>query len=153
MKCGQLVKNVKLFSKDIFDFDAESLISQSDFLEKRHTIMDAIKFVEQEFITGKTFPDFKAGDTVNVHYKIREGVKERIQQYQGIVLQRRNAGLSETFTVRKISNGVGVERIFPLYSANIDKIELLSRGKVRRARLFYLRDAKGKNAKVKEKRG
>ncbi|MDP1728087.1 MAG: 50S ribosomal protein L19 [Bacteroidota bacterium] len=115
--------------------------------------MDAIKFVEQEFITGKTFPDFKAGDTVNVHYKIREGVKERIQQYQGIVLQRRNAGLSETFTVRKISNGVGVERIFPLYSANIDKIELLSRGKVRRARLFYLRDAKGKNAKVKEKRG
>ncbi len=144
---------MKLFLKDIFDFDAESLISQSDFLEKRHTIMDAIKFVEQEFITGKTFPDFKAGDTVNVHYKIREGVKERIQQYQGIVLQRRNAGLSETFTVRKISNGVGVERIFPLYSANIDKIELLSRGKVRRARLFYLRDAKGKNAKVKEKRG
>ncbi len=115
--------------------------------------MDAIKFVEQEFLQGKSFPEFKAGDTVNVHYKIREGVKERIQQYQGIVIQRRNAGLSETFTVRKISNGVGVERIFPLYSANIDKIELMSRGKVRRARLFYLRDAKGKNAKVKEKRG
>ncbi|MBC7382414.1 MAG: 50S ribosomal protein L19 [Bacteroidia bacterium] len=115
--------------------------------------MDAIKFVEQEFLQGKTFPAFKAGDTVNVHYKIREGVKERIQQYQGIVLQRRNSGISETFTVRKISNGVGVERIFPLYSLNIDKIELMSRGKVRRARLFYLRAAKGKNAKVKEKRG
>lgn len=115
--------------------------------------MDAIKFVEQEFKQGKTFPEFKAGDTVNVHYKIREGAKERIQQYQGIVIQRRNAGLSETITVRKISNGVGVERIFPLFSQNIDKIELVGRGKVRRARLFYLRDAKGKNAKVKEKRG
>ena len=115
--------------------------------------MDAIKFVEQEFTQGKTFPEFNAGDTVNVHYKIREGVKERIQQYQGIVLQRRNAGINATFTVRKISNGIGVERIFPLYSSNIDKIELMSRGKVRRARLFYLREAKGKNAKVKEKRG
>jgi large subunit ribosomal protein L19 len=115
--------------------------------------MDAIKFVEQEFTQEKNFPAFRAGDTVNVHYKIREGNKERIQQYQGIVLQRRNAGLNETITVRKISNGVGVERIFPLYSLNIDKIELVSRGKVRRARLFYLRDAKGKKAKVKERRG
>ena len=115
--------------------------------------MDAIKFVEQEFTQGKSFPAFNAGDTINVHYKIREGSKERIQQYQGIVIQRRNSGLNETITVRKISNGVGVERIFPLFSQNIDKIELVSRGKVRRARLFYLRDAKGKNAKVKEKRG
>ncbi len=123
------------------------------FRKEGNKTMDAIKFVEQEFIADRTFPVFGAGDTVNVHYKIREGVKERIQQYQGIVLQRRNAGLSATFTVRKISNGVGVERIFPLYSHNIDKIELISRGKVRRARLFYLRDATGKNAKVKEKRG
>lgn len=115
--------------------------------------MDAIKFVEQEFTQEKNFPAFRAGDTVNVHYKIREGNKERIQQYQGIVLQRRNAGLNETITVRKISNGIGVERIFPLYSLNIDKIELVGRGKVRRARLFYLRDAKGKKAKVKERRG
>ncbi|MDP3930266.1 MAG: 50S ribosomal protein L19 [Bacteroidota bacterium] len=115
--------------------------------------MDAIKFVEQEFTQGKTFPVFAAGDTINVHYKIREGAKERIQQYQGVVIQRRNAGLSETVTVRKISNGVGVERIFPLYSLNIDKIELVMRGKVRRARLFYLREAKGKNAKIKERRG
>jgi len=115
-------------------------------------VLDAIKIVESEF-TKKDIPAFGAGDTVNVYYKIREGAKERIQQYQGICLQRRNSGLSETFTVRKISNGVGVERIFPLNSPNIDKIELISRGKVRRARLFYLRTAKGKKAKVKEKRG
>lgn len=114
--------------------------------------VEAIKLVESEF-TNKECPSFIAGDTVNVYYKIREGNKERIQQYQGVVLQRRNTGISSTFTVRKISNGVGVERIFPLFSANIDKIEVVSRGKVRRARLFYLRDAKGKKAKVKERRG
>jgi large subunit ribosomal protein L19 len=116
--------------------------------------VEAIKLVESEFTTGKSFPDFKAGDTVNVYYKIKEGNKERVQQYQGVVLQRRNAdGIGATFTVRKISNGVGVERIFPLYSQNIDKIEVVSRGKVRRARIFYLREAKGKAAKIKEKRG
>jgi large subunit ribosomal protein L19 len=114
--------------------------------------MDSIKFVEQEF-TSKQLPDFKSGDTVSVYYKIREGNKERIQQYQGVVMQRRNAGISSSFTVRKISNGIGVERVFPLYGLNIDKIEVVSRGKVRRARLFYLRDAKGKAAKIKEKRG
>jgi large subunit ribosomal protein L19 len=114
--------------------------------------VEAIKLVESEFTTKET-ANFAAGDTVNVYYKIREGNKERIQQYQGVVLQRRNAGISSTFTVRKISNGVGVERIFPLFSGNIDKVELVSRGKVRRARLFYLRDAKGKKAKVKERRG
>ena len=130
----------------------EKVYFRSPILEKNSN-MDAIKFVEQEFTQGKTFPAFAAGDTINVHYKIREGAKERIQQYQGVVIQRRNAGLSETVTVRKISNGVGVERIFPLYSLNIDKIELVMRGKVRRARLFYLREAKGKNAKIKERRG
>ncbi len=131
-----------------------AVLSQSNFL----TIIvmnftDAIKLVESEFTTGKTFPAFKAGDTINVYYKIREGVKERIQQYQGVCLQRRNSSIAETFTVRKISNGVGVERIFPLYSLNIDKIEVVSRGKVRRARLFYLRALTGKAAKIKEKRG
>ncbi len=114
--------------------------------------VDAIKLVESEF-TSNTIPAFKAGDTVNVYYKIKEGAKERIQQYQGVVLQRRNAaGTGATFTVRKISNGVGVERIFPVHSQNIDKIEVIGRGKVRRARLFYLREAKGKAAKIKEKR-
>jgi large subunit ribosomal protein L19 len=115
--------------------------------------VEAIKLVESDFTQGKSIPKFNAGDTINVFYKIKEGAKERIQQYQGIVIQSRNSGLSSTFTVRKMSNGVGVERVFPLYSPNIDKIELISRGKVRRARLFYLREAKGKDAKVKERRG
>lgn len=114
--------------------------------------VEALKLVESEY-TNKTVTNFVAGDTVNVYYKIREGAKERIQQYQGVVMQRRNTGVSSTFTVRKVSNGVGVERIFPLFSANIDKIELITRGKVRRARIFYLREAKGKNAKIKERRG
>jgi large subunit ribosomal protein L19 len=115
--------------------------------------VEAIKLIESEFIADKNLPSFIAGDTVNVYYKIKEGAKERIQQYQGVVLQKRNSGISCTFTVRKMSNGVGVERIFPLFSPNIDKIELISRGKVRRARLFYLRKLTGKKARVKERRG
>jgi large subunit ribosomal protein L19 len=96
-------------------------------------------------------PAFKAGDTVNVHVKITEGNKERIQQYQGVVIQRRNENsMGETFTVRKISNNVAVERIFPLLSPSIDKIELVRKGVVRRARLFYLRTKTGKGAKIKE---
>ena len=114
--------------------------------------MDLIKVIEQEFIKSD-IPAFKSGDTIVVHYKIKEGAKERIQQYQGVVLQRRNSGLNETFTVRKISNSVGVERIFPLHSPNIDKIEVMSRGKVRRSRIYYLRGLTGKKARIKEKRG
>ncbi len=99
-----------------------------------------------------TLPSFNAGDTVNVHVKIKEGNKERIQQYQGVVIQRRNQNSNgETFTVRKVSNGVGVERIFPVLSPSIDKIEVVRLGSVRRARLFYLREAKGKAARIKEK--
>jgi large subunit ribosomal protein L19 len=97
-------------------------------------------------------PHFKAGDRVTVHYKIKEGNKERIQQFQGDVIQRRNGGINEMFTVRKISNGVGVERIFPLHSPYIDKIEVNRRGKVRRARIFYLREQIGKAARIKERR-
>src|SRR6185436_15510991 len=100
----------------------------------------------------KEIPQFKAGDTVTVFYKIIEGNKERIQQYQGVVLQRRGAGASQTFTVRKISNGVGVERIFPLYSPKIDKIVLDKKGVVRRARIFYPRDISGKKARIEEKK-
>lgn len=96
--------------------------------------------------------DFKAGDRVTVHYKIKEGNKERIQLFQGDVLQRRNSGIDEMFTVRKISNGVGVERIFPLHSPFIEKIEVNRRGKVRRARIFYLRKQIGKAARIKERR-
>jgi len=97
-------------------------------------------------------PDFKAGDRITVHYKIKEGNKERIQLFQGDVLQRRNSGIDEMFTVRKISNGVGVERIFPLHSPFIEKIEVNRRGKVRRARIFYLRKQIGKAARIKERR-
>jgi len=113
--------------------------------------MDLIKFVEQEYLKTD-LPNFKAGDKVTVHYKIKEGNKERIQLFQGDVIQRRNSGLNATFTVRKISNGVGVERIFPLHSTNIDKIEVNKIGKVRRSRIFYLRGLSGKAARIVEKR-
>ena len=113
--------------------------------------MDLIKFVEKEYLKAE-LPTFKAGDKVTVHYKIKEGNKERIQLFQGDVIQRRNSGLSATFTVRKISNGVGVERIFPLHSPNIDKIEVNKIGKVRRSRIFYLRQLSGKAARIAETR-
>ena len=114
--------------------------------------MDLVKFVEEQVSTQKEFPSFKSGDTVSVHYKIREGNKERIQIYQGVVIQRNSAGANETFTVRKMSNGVGVERIFPINSPNIDKVEVNSHGKVRRAKLFYLRELTGKAARIKSLR-
>lgn len=113
--------------------------------------MELIKKVEAAYLNND-LPAFKAGDRVTVHYKIREGGKERIQLFQGDVIQRRNSGVNETFTVRKISNGTGVERIFPIHSPNIDKIEVNRRGKVRRARIFYLRELTGKKARIKEKR-
>lgn len=111
-----------------------------------------IKMVEDHFIEKKAFPKFKAGDTITVHYKIREGNKERIQQFQGVVLQRTGNGVTETFTVRKISGNVGVERIFPINSPFIELIEVNKRGVVRRARIFYLRDLRGKKARIKEKK-
>ena len=114
--------------------------------------MDLVKFVEEQVIAKNEFPVFKSGGTVSVHYKIREGNKERIQIYQGVVLQRNSVGANETFTVRKMSNGVGVERIFPINSPNIAKIEVNSHGKVRRAKLFYLRELTGKAARIKSKR-
>ena len=114
---------------------------------------ELIKLFEQEYAEKrKDLPEFKAGDAVNVHVRIREGNKERIQQFQGTVIQRKNGNTNgETFTVRKISNGIGVERIFPILSPNIEKIEVVRRGKVRRARLFYLRGRQGKAARIKEK--
>ena len=114
--------------------------------------MDLLKVAEQVFEVNNEVPDFKAGDTITVHYKIKEGEKERIQMYRGVVLQRRGAGTTETFTVRKISGNVGVERIFPLRSPFIDKIEINKHGRVRRARLFYLRKLTGKKARIKERR-
>ena len=112
---------------------------------------DLVKLIEAEFIR-EDLPEFKAGDTVNVYVKIVEGDKERVQQYKGICIQRRGSGATETFTVRKISGGVGVERIFPVNSPNIEKIDVLKQGKVRQARIFYLRDKIGKKARIKELR-
>lgn len=114
--------------------------------------MDLVKFVEEQAVAKKEVPAFKAGDTVSVHYKIREGNKERVQIYQGVVIQRNSTGVNETFTVRKVSNGIGVERIFPINSPNIDKIDVNSHGKVRRSKLYYLRALTGKAARIKSKR-
>ncbi|MFZ4061420.1 MAG: 50S ribosomal protein L19 [Bacteroidia bacterium] len=110
-----------------------------------------IQFVENQLVNKNVLPAFKAGDTVNVAYKIREGNKERIQQFQGVVIQRRGSGSTATFTVRKISGGVGVERIFPENTPFIDSLTIMRKGKVRRARLFYLRGLSGKSARIKER--
>ncbi len=114
--------------------------------------MDLMKVVENEFAVKKDFPKFGAGDTVTVHYKIKEGSKERIQNFRGVVLQRKSSGHNETFTVRKMSGGIGVERIFPLNSPFIEEIEVNKHGRVRRAKIFYLRKLTGKKARIKEKR-
>ena len=96
-------------------------------------------------------PEFRAGDTLTVHVRVIEGEKERIQVFQGVCIKRKGGGINETFTVRKISNGVGVERIFPLHSPRLARIEVVKRGKVRRAKLYYLRELRGKAARIKEK--
>jgi len=114
--------------------------------------MDFLKEISEKLNDQAPLPEFAAGDTVTVHYKIKEGAKERIQQFQGVVIQRRGSGTTATFTVRKISGGIGVERIFPSASPFIDKIDINKQGKVRRARIFYLRELKGKAARIKEKR-
>lgn len=113
--------------------------------------MNLIQYVEEKLAPRKELPSFKAGDTITIHYKIKEGDKERVQQYQGVVIQRRGEGASASFTVRKISNGVGVERVFPVNSAFIEKIEVNKEGVVRRSRIYYIRNAKGKKARIEEK--
>lgn len=113
--------------------------------------MDSIKFVEQDLNPTHELPKFGAGDTVAVAYKIKEGNKERTQVFQGTVIQRRNTGVNETFTVRKVSGGMGVERVFPITSPFLESIKVIKSGSVRRARIFYLRDRKGKSARIKEK--
>jgi large subunit ribosomal protein L19 len=113
--------------------------------------MNLLQYVESQLITKSVHPEFKGGDTVTVHYKIKEGEKERVQMFTGVVLQRRGHGPVESFTVRKMSNGVGVERIFPVNSPYIEKIEIKKKGVVRRARIFYLRELTGKKARIQEK--
>lgn len=114
--------------------------------------MNAIDYVHEQLKSKKDMPSFKPGDSVTVNYKIIEGAKERIQSFKGDVIKRQGEGGTVTFTVRKISDGVGVERLFPLYSPNIDSIQLHKVGKVRRAKLYYLRERSGKSARIQEKR-
>jgi large subunit ribosomal protein L19 len=116
---------------------------------RRDILMDLVKIVENEQIKSN-IPEFNVGDTVKVHVKVVEGTRERIQIFEGFVLKRQGGGLSETFTVRRISYGIGVERTFPLHSPKIEKIEVVRKGKVRRAKLNYLRGRVGKAAKIKE---
>ena len=114
--------------------------------------MNILNLIEKNYLRQDVVPDFRAGDTLRVHVKVKEGVRERIQVFEGIVIARQHGGLSETFTVRKISNGVGVERIFPLHCPSIDSIEVKRMGKVRRAKLYYLRRLSGKAARITERR-
>lgn len=114
--------------------------------------MDLIKTVEESFASGKEFIKFKAGDTVSVDYKIKEGNKERIQQFRGVVIKIKGEGSKKTFTVRKMSDNIGVERIFPFDSPFIENITVNKYGKVRRAKIYYLRALRGKKARIKEKR-
>ena len=113
--------------------------------------MESLKSIETAGLKDQ-IPAFRPGDRIRVHVKVREGEKERIQVFEGDVISRRSGGVRSTFTVRKVSNGVGVERIFPLHSPIVDRIEVMRRGRVRRAKLFYMRDLKGKAARIKEKR-
>jgi large subunit ribosomal protein L19 len=119
-------------------------------MQKEGRQMDLLTSVEQEQIK-KDIPDFRPGDTVSVYTKVVEGSRERIQVFEGTVIARKGGGLKETFTVRKISYGVGVERIFPLNSPRIDRIEVIKKGKVRRAKLYYMRKLRGKAARIKER--
>ena len=114
--------------------------------------MNTVEKISQEQATQDRYPDFVIGDTIRVHYKIKEGGKERVQLFTGTVIARKGLGVTESITVRRISYGEGVERIFPLNSPNLDKIEIERHGKVRRATLYYLRDLAGKKARIKERR-
>ena len=122
-------------------------INQSQF-----PMESLVNFVENEFISKKDFPEFSAGDTITVYYEIKEGDKTRTQFFRGVVIQRRGSGATETFTIRKMSGTVGVERIFPVNMPALQKIEVNKRGKVRRARIFYFRGLTGKKARIKEKK-
>lgn len=119
---------------------------------KHLLIMDLVKYVQEQYVERKDLPKFAAGDTITVYYQIREGEKTRTQFFRGVVLQRKGTGTSETFTIRKMSGNVGVERIFPVNAPAIEKIEVNKTGKVRRSRIFYQRERMGKSARIKEKR-
>jgi large subunit ribosomal protein L19 len=119
---------------------------------KKIIMADLMKFVQDELVTKKDFPVFGAGDTITVFYEIKEGEKTRTQFFKGVVIQRKGSGNTETFTIRKMSGAVGVERIFPVNMPALQKVEVNQRGKVRRARIYYFRELTGKKAKIKERR-
>lgn len=121
-------------------------------LFKKYIMNSLVKFVQDEFVTRKDLPEFSAGDTITVYYEIKEGSKTRTQFFKGVVLQRKGSGTTETFTIRKMSGTIGVERIFPVNLPALQKIEVNKRGKVRRARIFYFRGLTGKKARIKEVR-
>ncbi|MNB85056.1 50S ribosomal protein L19 [compost metagenome] len=133
------------------------MMKENEVLRRRHehlygrrkSLMNILQEITKEQLR-KDIPSFRAGDTLKVHVKVIEGSRERIQLFEGVVIKRRGGGISETFTVRKISYGVGVERTFPINSPKIDKIEVTRHGKVRRAKLYYLRELRGKAARIKE---
>lgn len=129
--------------------DVYVALNQIFILLKMANLVD---FVQSEFVTKKDFPEFGAGDTITVYYEIKEGEKTRTQFFKGVVIQKKGTGLTETFTIRKMSGAVGVERIFPVNMPALQKIEVNQRGKVRRARIYYFRELTGKKAKIKEKR-
>jgi len=114
--------------------------------------MNTLEAFEKSLIAGKQMPDLRPGYTVRVHTKVKEGDKERIQVFEGIIIAKKEGGIRSTFTVRKVSYGVGVEKVFPLYSPMIDKVEVVSKGKIRRTKLYFLRDLRGKAARIKELR-
>ena len=140
--------NWKKYPSLILQLSIKPLPSQSEKIK----IMNAVDFVHEQLTITPALPKFKAGDNITVNYKIVEGAKERIQSFKGDVIKRQGTGATATFTVRKMSDGVGVERLFPFYSPNIESIILNKVGKVRRAKLFYLRERSGKSARIQEKR-
>jgi large subunit ribosomal protein L19 len=145
--CKKITSNAKYSNKFCIFAHILMIYTKTNIMKS-----ELIKFAEDQLVIRKEYPSFKAGDTVTVTYRIVEGNKERLQAYQGVVLQRAGNGATETFTVRKISGGIGVERIFPVNSPFIDSIAVNKRGVVRRARIFYLRGLTGKKARIKEKR-
>ncbi len=127
------------------------LARKGPLVQSATAVMNKTDLIEQAYLRSD-IPDFRPGDTVKVHARVVEGNRERVQVFQGVVIRRQNGGLRETFTVRKISFGVGVERTFPLHSPSIARLEIVTRGRVRRAKLYYLRDLRGKKARIKERR-
>ena len=139
-----------IFASDFGLTSSENRVCCFEQIHKTTTMESLIKFVQDEFVTKKEIPSFKSGDTITVYYEIREGEKVRTQFFKGVVIQIKGTGLTKTFTIRKMSGTIGIERIFPFNLPAIQKIEVNKRGKVRRSRIYYFRELRGKKARIKE---